>query len=114
MRSNTSPEGGRARLPPSIIKDGWLLVYEHTERPPVEQLVGELCIVMTDDDRCLTRILRKGRLPGRWDLLTANNEQELDVALRWAAMVTMILPYVPSEAEAQHWMAKSATSSAAI
>lgn len=78
------------------IKDGWLLLYEDNQTAPSESMVGELCIVRTDDGRVLVRILRKGRKPGRWDLLTGSGEQELDAALVWAEPVTMIVPFNPT------------------
>lgn len=79
------------------LKDGWLLIYENLESPAGDHLVDELCIVMTADHRCLVRIVRKGRRPGCWDLLTVTGEQELDVTLVWAELVTLILPHKPSE-----------------
>lgn len=78
------------------LKDGWLLVYENTEQPPHLGLVDELCIVMTADGDVRARILKQGRREGTWDLLCGNAEQELDVALRWAAKVDLIIPYNPT------------------
>lgn len=82
------------------LKDGWLLLYENLEQAPTSELVDELCIVMTADHRCLARSIKQGRRPGTWDLLTVTGEQELDVTLVWAAPVTLILPYRPTQEQA--------------
>ncbi len=78
------------------LKDGWLLVYENREEAPHDGLVDELCIVMTADGDVRARILRKGRRAGTWDLLAGNADQELDVALTWAAKVDAIVPFDPT------------------
>lgn len=59
----------------------------------------ELCVVETSDGRIMVRVVRPGRLPGRYDLLTATGEPELDIELIWAEVVTWIKPYRPGEAE---------------
>lgn len=79
------------------LKDGWLLLYEGLDRPPAENAIDELCIVQTADHRCLARILKRGRRPNCWDLLTVTGEQELDVAVAWAEPVTLILPFKPTD-----------------
>lgn len=86
------------------LKDGWLLLYEALDRPPDEAAIDELCIVQTADNRCLARILKRGRRPDCWDLLTVTGEQELDVVVAWAEPVTLILPYKPSAAEAERML----------
>lgn len=78
------------------IKDGWLLVYEDERAAPTPALIDALCIVETSDHRILTRILKPGRRAGCWDLLTGIGDQELDVALKWAAPVTLIVPFSPT------------------
>ena len=79
------------------LRDGWLLLYENLGRAPVDAIADELCIVQTADHRCLARVLKKGRRPNCWDLLTVTGEQELDVPLAWAEPVTMILPFRPTD-----------------
>lgn len=78
------------------LKDGWLLVYEDAKQPPHAGLIDELCIVMTVDGDIRARILRRGRREGTWDLLAGNADQELDVALTWAAKVDAIIPFDPT------------------
>ncbi|MCM0752006.1 hypothetical protein DEA98_14135 [Brucella pseudogrignonensis] len=82
------------------IRDGWLVFYEQEFAPPHAGLRDKLCVVMTSDDRDLVRFVKKGRLPGRYDLLTVTGEPILDAELKWAAEVTLIKPYIPSDEEA--------------
>ncbi len=77
------------------LKDGWLLIYEDLRPPPTPQVIDELCIVQTIDGKVLVRIVKPGRKPGRWDLLTATGEQTLDAELAWAQRVTLIVPFHP-------------------
>lgn len=78
------------------IRDGWVLLYDHAEAAPTDELHDELCIVRTADHRTLCRILHRGRRPGTWDLLTAIGDQELDVSLVWAAKVLYVVPHSPA------------------
>lgn len=78
------------------LKDGWLLIYEELGRAPTSAIVDELCIVQTADHRVLARIVKPGRRPNCWDLLTVTGEQELDVPVTWAEPVTLIIPFKPS------------------
>lgn len=78
------------------LKDGWLLVYEDERLPADEQHVDQLCIVETADHQVLVRFIKHGRRPGTWDLLTVTTDQMLDVTLKWAAKVTLIVPYEPT------------------
>ncbi|MDT6942603.1 hypothetical protein RI570_21370, partial [Brucella pseudogrignonensis] len=52
------------------------------------------------DDRDLVRFVKKGRKPGRYDLLTVTGEPIIDAELKWAAEVTLIKPHVPTDKEA--------------
>ncbi len=78
------------------LRDGWVLIYEHTEKPMTEILIDQLCIVRTGDGRTLVRYPRKARKVGAWDLLTVTGPPELDVQVEWAEAVTMIVPHRPS------------------
>lgn len=82
------------------IRDGWLVFYEQEFLPPHAGLVDKLCVVMTSDDRDLVRFIKKGRKPGRYDLLTVTGEPILDAELKWAAEVTWIKPHILSEDQA--------------
>lgn len=82
-----------------LLKDGWLVFYEDNRTPPSKVSPDELCVLEAADGRIMIRVVRPGRRPGRYDLLTATGEPELDVELVWAEVVTWIKPYRPSEAE---------------
>lgn len=82
------------------IRDGWLVFYEEEFLPPHAGLVDKLCVVLTSDGRDLVRFIKKGRKPGRYDLLSVTGEPILDAKLEWAAEVTWIKPYIPSDEEA--------------
>lgn len=82
------------------IRDGWLVFYEQDFAPPHDGLIDKLCVVMTSDDRDLIRFVKKGRKPGRYDLLTVTGEPILDAELKWAAEVTLIKPHVPTDEQA--------------
>ncbi|MBD7992867.1 hypothetical protein H9643_18995 [Ochrobactrum sp. Sa2BUA5] len=82
------------------IRDGWLVFYEQNFAQPHDGLIDKLCVVMTSDDRDLIRFVKKGRKPGRYDLLTVTGEPILDAELKWAAEVTWIKPHIPTVEEA--------------
>lgn len=81
------------------IKDGWMIMFENNETPPSDRIVDQFCIVMPPDGPLKARIVRFGRRPGTWDLLTHTGDPELDQPLLWAELVTMILPYSPTPAD---------------
>lgn len=81
------------------IKDGWIIYYHDLRRRPTDDLVGELCIVMTEGGKKLIRYLHRGHLPGTWDLVTASGSHMLDVVLQWAEKVVLIQPYTPNGEE---------------
>lgn len=76
------------------IKDGWFVFGERPTRPPHDGLVDELCLVKCVGDPVVyTRFLKKGRVPGRWDLLTVTGPAMLDVELEWATLIDWIKPH---------------------
>lgn len=79
------------------LRDGWLVFYEQEFLPPHDGLIDKLCVVLTSDDRDLTRFVKKGRKAGRYDLLSVTGEPILDAELKWAAEVTWIKPHVLTE-----------------
>lgn len=82
------------------IRDGWIIIIEKAlKRAPHDGLIDELCMVEAQDGRNLTRILKKGRKPGTWDLLTVTGPAELDVALKWAAPVAWVKPHTLTKIE---------------
>ena len=82
------------------LKDGWFVFGEAPTEPPHDGLIDELCIVKSaDDGRIYVRFLKRGRLPGRWDLLSVTGPAMLDVALEWATLVDWIKPHSLTERE---------------
>lgn len=81
------------------IRDGWLVYFENHKSRPHDGLVDELCVAKLKDGRCMTRFLKKGRKPGRWDLVAISGEPVLDAELEWAERVEWIRPHRPSDAE---------------
>lgn len=76
------------------IRDGWIVYYEQEFKAPHDGLIDKLCVVMTADDRDLIRFIKKGRKPGRYDLLSITGEPILDAELKWAAEITWIKPHI--------------------
>lgn len=78
------------------IRDGWIIMFENNGTLPGEQHIDQLCVVMPPAGPLKVRIVKRGRRPGTWDLLTFTGEPELDQPLLWAERVTMLLPYTPT------------------
>lgn len=72
-------------------EDGWFVLYDSRREPP-DDLVGRLCVVEIEDGRTLVKWLRRGHLPGRFNLESTNAPTMRDIAVQWAAQVTAILP----------------------
>ncbi len=81
------------------IEDGWLIYYDDNETPPRPEIDGKLCVVLTGDNRLLTRKVRKAWVPDHWDLLTITGEQRVNQRLVWAELVKMIVPHDLSDEE---------------
>jgi len=72
--------------------DGWTLYYDEVRTPPLDDLLGLLCVVGLDDGRILVKRLQRGRRRGRFDLYSNNTKPLLDQEVEWAAKVTWIKP----------------------
>lgn len=76
-----------------ITQEGSLLYYEANQLPPGPEMLGELCVVALSDDRILIKYLHPGRGEGLYDLESGVAAPTLrDVPVRWAALVTAIIP----------------------
>jgi hypothetical protein len=73
-------------------KDGSLIYYDATEAEPTDQMMGELCVVALSDGRAVIKYIHPGREPGHYDLESSATPTERNVQLRWAALVTAIIP----------------------
>lgn len=74
--------------------NGWVAYYDRRNEPPTENLIGEICIVATTDDRIMIKKLWRGREAGRWDLWAPNAELMQDQEVIWAAQVIALLPRI--------------------
>jgi hypothetical protein len=74
------------------IKDGWLIFFEHRQRPPRDEVIDELCVVLTESGRRLIRYVKRSPKADMYDLLTFTGQPEMDVKLQWAEPVIMIKP----------------------
>lgn len=57
-----------------------------------DDLIGKLCVVGLDDGRILVKQLKRGQLPGRFNLLSNTEPPIYDAAVVWAARVTHMTP----------------------
>ena len=72
--------------------DGSLIYFEDQHTPPTPDMLGEVCVVETDDDRVLLKRLQRGSGPGLYDLESINGPTIRDAVIRWAAEPTAIIP----------------------
>lgn len=79
-----------------IASEGWLVYYDEEQNPPREDMIGELCVVGLEDDRVLVKVLQPGRDVGLFDLESFNAAVMRDVPVRWASLVTSIIPRKPA------------------
>jgi transcriptional regulator with XRE-family HTH domain len=71
---------------------GALIYFQNQHTPPTADMLGNVVIVATDDDRILLKRLLKGSGPGVYDLESQVGPTISDVRLRWAAEITAIVP----------------------
>lgn len=72
-------------------EDGSLIFYDERV-PPDDTHVGELCICWLEDGRVLVKLPYHGTQPGLWNLESTTADTIRDVAVRWFAHVTGIVP----------------------
>jgi hypothetical protein len=73
--------------------DHWFLLYDNVRRRPTADLIGEVCVVALEDGRVLVKQLQRGRIEGRFDLISQVGPTIHNVGIVWAANVTgMIQP----------------------
>lgn len=65
--------------------DGWRAFYSDRREPFLEEWLGQLCVVGTEDDRVLIKWVRRG--PSGYTLVSGTGAIEEDVQLTWAAPV---------------------------
>jgi transcriptional regulator with XRE-family HTH domain len=73
-------------------RDGSLIYFDNQEPAPPSYLIGEACVVETEDGRVLYKYLQRGSQPGLYDLVSDVGEIISDVRLNWVAEVLVIVP----------------------
>lgn len=69
--------------------DRWLAYYDDLRSPVTPDLHGRLCVVATDLDQVLVKILRPSGTPDRYHLISNSGEEPIfDQKVIWAARVT--------------------------
>lgn len=74
--------------------DGALIFFEEQHSKPGRDMLGHVVVVETMDGRVLVKRLLKGSHPGVFDLESIVGPTLDDVEIRWAALVTAIVPPV--------------------
>lgn len=79
--------------------DGALVYFENQHTPPTDDMIGEIVVVQvargddpTDDEDVLVKRLQRGSEAGLYDLESIVGPVLKDVAIRWAAEITQIIP----------------------
>lgn len=72
--------------------DGGLIFFEEQHSRPGRDMLGHVVVVETMDGRVLVKRLLKGSHPGVYDLESIVGPTLEDVEIRWAALVTAIVP----------------------
>lgn len=74
--------------------DRWLVYYDDVKRPVTDNQIGQLCVVGLADGRTMVKILQRSKTKGLFHLLpnASDSPPILDVAVDWAARVTLLRP----------------------
>lgn len=75
-----------------IADDGWLIFFDHEQRPPGPGLIGKLCVLQLKSGDILIRTLQPGRKKAHYDLESPAEQTLRDQKVVWAAPVTWIKP----------------------
>lgn len=73
--------------------NGWVAYYDNVRNPVTDDLFFALCVCGLEDDRVLIKRIKPAATKGLFHLESnAGGDQINDVAVRWAARVTAVLP----------------------
>lgn len=75
-----------------LADDGALIYFEDQRTPPGPEMIGEVVVVETENDEVLVKRLLRGSGPGVYDLESLEGAPMRDVRLRWASLITAIVP----------------------
>lgn len=71
--------------------DGWIITFDDKTDPNPDHY-DEPCVLWLEDGRVLVKYLYPGRGDGLFDLMSVNAPPMRDVPVRWAALITNIVP----------------------
>lgn len=77
---------------PGLADDGAIIFFEEQRVRPSLDMLGQVVVVETATDEVLVKRLRRGSRAGVYDLESLEGPTRRDVALRWAAHITAIIP----------------------
>lgn len=72
--------------------DRWIVFYDDVRRPVTSDLLGQLCVVGTEDGRILIKKIQRSRTRGLFHLLSQTEAPILDIGVDWAARVKNMVP----------------------
>jgi transcriptional regulator with XRE-family HTH domain len=75
-----------------VADNGYLIYFDHEQRPPTTALHGKLCVIELDDGTVLVRVLQPGRKENCYDLESSTEKTIRDRRVIWAARVTWLKP----------------------
>jgi transcriptional regulator with XRE-family HTH domain len=84
--------GVRGHSMKGFADDGALIYFEEQHSKPTRDMLGHVVVVETRDGKVLVKRLLKGSHPGVYDLESIVGPTLEDVEIRWAALVTAIVP----------------------
>jgi hypothetical protein len=70
----------------------WLAFYDSVRQLVSAEMIGELCVVGTEDGRVLIRQIQRGHSNDLFDLVSCTGEADEGVAVAWAALVSSLAP----------------------
>lgn len=89
---SASALGVRGHSMKGFADDGALIFFEERHSKPTRDMLSHVVVVETMDGRVLVKRLLKGSHPGVYDLESLVGPTLEDVDIRWAAIVTAIVP----------------------
>lgn len=75
-----------------LADDGSLVYFEDQRTPPSPEMIGQVAVVETEADEVLVKRLLRGSAAGLYDLESLEGPPLRDVRLRWASLITAIVP----------------------
>jgi hypothetical protein len=71
--------------------DRCFVLYDDMSKPPIADLIGELCVVALQDGRILVKRLARGGAEGKFDLIAQAGPRIRNASIVWASKVKAII-----------------------